>query len=93
MTMDELFNSITQIIARPDTEITEKHKVKAIQILCGVEDYLIDTLPGYCAEDCEVDIGDYLGRKLDEMDAEKAKKELDKTGITYLNDVLIVEEF
>ena len=91
--MDELFNSITQIIARPDTEITEEHKCKAIQILCGVEDYLIDTLPDYCSEYCEVDFGDYLGRKLDAMDAQKAKEELDKTGITYLNDVLIVEEF
>ena len=93
MTMDELFNAITQIIARPDTEITEEHKRKAIQILCGVEDYLIDTLPDYCSEWCEVDIGGYLGGKLDEMDAQKAKEELDKTGITYLNDVLIVEEF
>jgi hypothetical protein len=93
MTMDELFNHITQIIARPDTEITEKHKVKAIQILCGVEDYLIDAMPGYCSEDCEVDIGGYLGTVLDAMDAEKAKEELDKTGVTYLNDVLIVEEF
>jgi len=35
-----------------------------------------------------------LGKKTyDEMDAQKAKEELDKTGITYLNDVLIVEEF
>ena len=68
MTMDELFNSITQIIARPDTEITEQHKRKAIQILCGVEDYLIDALPSYCSEDCEVDIGGYIGRKLDEME-------------------------
>ena len=93
MTMDELFNHITQIIARPNTEITEEHKRKAIQILCGVEDYLIDALPFYCSEDCEVDFGDYVGRKLDEMDAQKAKEELDKTGITYLNDVLIVEEF
>lgn len=93
MTMDELFNSITQIIARPDTEITEEHKRKAIQILCGIEDYLIDAMPAYSSEWCEVDIGDYLGRKLDEMDAQKAKEELDKTGITYLNDVLIVEEF
>ena len=93
MTMDELFNAITQIIARPDTEITEQHKCKAIQILCGVEDYLIDTLPDYCSEYCEIDIGDYLGRKLDAMDEQKAKEELDKTGITYLDDVLIVEGF
>ena len=93
MTMDELFNHITQIIARPDTEITEEHQRKAIQILCGVEDYLIDALPGYCAEDCEVDFGSYLGTVLDAMEAQKAKEELDKTGITYLNDVLIVEEF
>jgi hypothetical protein len=93
MTMDELFNSITQIIARPDTEITEEHKRKALQILCGVEDYLIDALPSYCSEDCEVDFGGYIGEILDEIDAQKAKEELDKTGITYLNDVLIVEEF
>lgn len=93
MTMDELFNYITQIIARPDTEITEQHKRKAIQILCGVEDYLIDAMPGYCAEDCEVDFGGYIGEILDEMDAQKAKEELDKTGITYVNDVLIMEEF
>ena len=93
MTMDELFNSITQIIARPDTEITEEHKRKAIQILCGVEDYLLVEMNAYSSEYCEVDIGDYLGRKLDAMDAQKAKEELDKTGITYLNDVLIVEEF
>jgi hypothetical protein len=81
MTMDELFNSITQIIARPDsvisqiyykdtlaTEITEEQKRKAIQILCCVEDYLIDAMPGYCAKDCEDVIGDYVGRKLDEME-------------------------
>ena len=68
MTMDELFNYITQIIARPDTEITEEHKRKAIQILCCVDDYLIDELPEYCSEYCEVDIGDYLGRKLDEIE-------------------------
>ena len=91
--MDELFNHITQIVARPDTEITEQHKRKAIQILCCVEDYLIDAMPGYCSEYCEVDIGGYLGEILDEMDAQKAKEELDKTGITYVNDVLIVEGF
>ena len=68
MTMDELFNHITQIVARPDTEITEEHTRKAIQILCCVEDYLIDAWPGYCDEDCEVDIGDYLGTKLDELE-------------------------
>ena len=35
-----------------------------------------------------------LGKKTyDEMELQKAKEELDKTGITYLNDVLIVEEF
>lgn len=69
MTTDELFNHITQIVARPDTEITEQHKRKAIQILCGVEDYLIDAWPGYCDDDWDkVDIGDYLGRKLDELE-------------------------
>jgi hypothetical protein len=72
--MDELFNHITQIVARPDTEITEEHKRKAIQILCGVEDYLIDTMPGYCAEDWEVDFGGHIGEILDEMDTQKAKE-------------------
>ena len=68
MTMDELFNYITQIIARPDTEITEEHKRKAIQILCGVEDYLLIEMDAYSSEYCEIDIGDYLGRKLDEIE-------------------------
>lgn len=68
MTMDELFNSITQIIARPDTEITEQHKRKAIQILCGVEDYLLEHLPAYSSEWCDVDFGDYLGKVLDTME-------------------------
>jgi hypothetical protein len=93
MTMDKLFNRIIQIVARPDTEITEEHKRKAIQILCVVEDYLIDALPSYCDEDCEVDFGDYIGKVLDAMDAQKVKEELNKTGITYINDVLIMEEF
>ena len=33
-----------------------------------------------------------LGKKT-RMELQKATEELDKTGITYLNDVLIVEEF
>lgn len=69
MTIDELFNHITQIVARPDTEITKEHNRKAIQILCCFEDYLIDAWPGYCDDDWdEVDIGDYLGRKLVELE-------------------------
>ena len=62
-TMEDLFETITKIIAAPTND-----KQRAIQVFLAFDDYLIDEVPAYCSEDCEVDFGGYIGRKLDEME-------------------------
>ena len=57
--LDGLFEIVTKIIASPHTDITEKDKRRAIQVFLGFDDYLIDALPGYCEEGCEIDFGAY----------------------------------
>jgi hypothetical protein len=65
MTIDELFEMITKVIASPHTAITEHDKRRAIQVFLGFDDYLIDDLPGYCEEGCEIDFGGYAAEQLD----------------------------
>jgi hypothetical protein len=66
--LDELFDHITHIIASSNTDITEKDKRRAIQVFLGFDDYLIDALPGYCEEGCEIDFGGYAAGVLDELE-------------------------
>lgn len=68
MTTEELFDIITKIIASPHTSITEHDKRRAIQVFLGFDDYLIDALPGYCEDDCEIDFGAYAAEKIDELE-------------------------
>ena len=68
MTEAELFDLITRIIASSDTAITEKDKRRAIQVFLAFDDYLIDALPGYCEEGCEIDFGGYAAGVLDELE-------------------------
>ena len=63
--LDELFEMITKTIAEPNTTITEQHKRKAIRVFLGFDDYLIDALPGYCEEGCEIDFCGYATEQLD----------------------------
>ena len=63
--LDELFEMITKTIASPHTTITEQHKRYAIRVFLGFDDYLIDALPGYCEEGCEIDFGGYAAEQLD----------------------------
>ena len=63
--IDELFEMITKTIAEPNTTITEQHKRYAIRVFLGFDDYLIDALPGYCEEGCEIDFGGYAAEQLD----------------------------
>ena len=65
MTKDELFEIVTKIIASPHTAITEHDKRRAILVFIGFDDYLIDALPGYCEEGCEIDFGSYAAEQLD----------------------------
>jgi len=68
MTYDELFEIVTKVIASPHTAITEHDKRRAIQVFIGFDDYLIDALPGYCEEGCEIDFGSYADKILDELE-------------------------
>lgn len=68
MTEAELFDIITRVIASNHTAITEYDKRRAIQIFLGFDDYLIDALPGYCEEGCEIDFGGFAGKIIDEME-------------------------
>ena len=66
--LDELFEIVTKVIAEPNTTITEQHKRKAIRIFLGFDDYLIDALPGYCEEGCEIDFGAYAAEQISELE-------------------------
>ena len=68
MTMHQLFEIVTKIVASPHTSITEHDKRRAIQIFLGFDDYLIDHLPGYCDDDCEFDFGAYATQVIDELE-------------------------
>ena len=71
ITMKELFEIVTKTIAEPNTTITEQDKRKAIRLFIGFDDYLIDALPGYCEEGCEIDFGGYAAGVLDELEGKK----------------------
>jgi len=68
LSIDELFEIVTKVIAEPNTTITEQDKRKAIRLFLGFDDYLIDALPGYCEEGCEIDFGGYAANVLDEIE-------------------------
>jgi hypothetical protein len=68
MTTQELFEIITKIIAEPHNVITEHDKRRAIQVFLGFDDYLIDMVPGYCEEGCEIDFGAYAAGVIDELE-------------------------
>ena len=70
LSMDELFEMITKTIAEPNTTITEQHKRKAIRVFLGFDDYLIDALPGYCEEGCEIDFGGYAAEQISKLEEE-----------------------
>ena len=71
LSIDELFEMVTKAIASPHTTITEHDKRRAIQVFLGFDDYLIDALPGYCEEGCEIDFGAYAANVIDELEGKK----------------------
>ena len=66
--IDELFEIVTKVIALPNTTITEQDKRRAVCVFIYFDDYLIDALPGYCEEGCEIDFGGYAANVLDELE-------------------------
>ena len=71
LSIDELFEIITKVIASPHNVITEHDKRRAIQVFLGFDDYLIDALPGYCEEGCGIDFGAYAAKIIDELEVSK----------------------
>ncbi len=65
MTLEELFDVVTKMIAHPHTAIVEHDKRRAVQIFLAFDDFMIDHLPGYCSDDCEFDFGAYASEQLD----------------------------
>ena len=70
LSIDELFEIVTKVIASPHTTITEHDKRRAIQVFLGFDDYLIDNVPEYCGdtEFGEIDFGGYAAGVLDELE-------------------------
>ena len=66
--LDELFGMVTMKIASPHTTITQNDIRKAVCVFLYFDDYLIDALPGYCEEGCEIDFGGYAAGVLDELE-------------------------
>jgi len=73
LSIDELFEIVTKTIAEPNTTITEQDKRKAIRLFLGFDDYLIDALPGYCEEGCEIDFGGYAYYSAEKLDILEGK--------------------
>tara|TARA_B110000503_G_scaffold130525_1_gene204022 strand:- start:230 stop:460 length:231 start_codon:yes stop_codon:yes gene_type:complete len=67
LSMDELFDVVTKMIAEPHSQICEHDKRRAIQVFLGFDDYLIDNVPEYCGdtEFGEIDFGAYAAEQLD----------------------------
>jgi hypothetical protein len=65
MTQQELFETITKIIAEPHNTILEHDKRRAIRVFLAFDDFLIDRLPGYLSDDCEIDFGAIAGEQID----------------------------
>jgi hypothetical protein len=68
LSIDELFEMVTKTIAEPHSQIVEHDKRRAIQVFLGFDDYLIDALPGYCEEGCEIDFGGYAAEQISKLE-------------------------
>ncbi len=64
LSIDELFEIVTETIAEPDIQ----DKRKAVLVFLYFDEYLIDALPGYCEEGYEIDFGGYAAGVLDELE-------------------------
>ena len=70
LSIDELFEMITKVIASPHTTITEHDKHRAVCVFLYLDEYLMDNVPEYCGdtEFGETDFGGYAAGVLDEIE-------------------------
>jgi hypothetical protein len=67
LSMDELFDMVTETIAEPHTTITDQHKNRAIRVFLYFDEYLMENVPEYCGDTAfgEIDFGGYAAGQLD----------------------------
>ncbi len=67
LSIDELFEIVTETIAEPHTTITDQHKNRAIRVFIAFEEFLLDNVPEYCGDTelGEIDFGSYAAEQLD----------------------------
>ena len=67
MTIDELFEIVTKVIASPHTAITEHDKRRAVQVFLGFDEFMMENVPEYCGDTelGEIDFGSYAAEQLD----------------------------
>jgi len=70
LSIDELFEIVTKVIAEPHNVITEHDKRRAIQVFLAFDEYLIDVdvAAGRCDVGDEYDFGSYAEKILDELE-------------------------
>ena len=70
LSIDELFEIVTKVIASPHTTIIEHDKRRAIRVFIAFEEFLLDNVPEYCGhtEFGEIDFGGYAAGVLDKME-------------------------
>ncbi len=66
LSMDELFDMVTNTIAEPDIQ----DKRKAVLVFLYFDEYLMENVPEYCGgtELGEIDFGSYAAGILDELE-------------------------
>ena len=70
LSIDELFEIVTKVIASPHTAITEHDKRRAIQVFLGFDEFMMENVPDYCGDTelGEIDFGAYAAGILDEIE-------------------------
>jgi len=73
LSIDELFEIVTKVIASPHTTITEHDKRRAIRVFLYLDEFMMENVPEYCddtSELGEIDFGFYAAGVLDELEAQ-----------------------
>jgi hypothetical protein len=70
LSIDELFEIVTKVIAEPNTTITEQDKRKAIRVFLYLDEFMMENVPEYCGgtEFSEIDFGFSAAGILDELE-------------------------
>ena len=70
MTIDELFEIVTKMIAEPHSQICEHDKRRAIQVFLAFDEFMMENVPEYCGDTAlgDIDFGFYAAGVLDEIE-------------------------